>query len=902
VPGVRGIVVNWRDVTQQQLAELELQRTAEMLKAVADGTTDAVFVKDLQGKYLLFNEAAGRFVGRPPAEVLGHDDTDLFDPQSARRVMDRDRRVMETGQVETEEEVLTAAGVTRAYQATKAPYRDAAGRTIGLIGISRDITASQQARAALLASEERYRSLVDLAPEGIGILQEGRLVYVNQAGARMMQAAKPEDLVGLDLNAALHPDDREISAQRQATVLTTGRAVPLHEVQLRRLDGQYINVETCAGPCTFDGRPAIQIVARDITARKQAEAAFRDSEERYRRLIELLPDAVYINCNNRIVFCNPALPRLLGAKDASQILGKTPYDIFAPSMHELITARNQRMLELGEAAPLIEEELLRLDGRTVAVHVAAAPISFQGQPSILVVLHDLSELRRSEELLRSVLRSVNDAIVTVNELGVIESVNPAAERLFDYAAPELIGQPLSLLMPPPHDAAHPNYVAQFVHTGVPRVIGVGREVEAQRKGGSTFPAELSVTEFRFNDARHFTGVMRDLTERKRLEEQVRQSQKMEAIGQLAGGVAHDFNNLLTVILGFSDLLLNEQHNAASQRDSLLAIRAAGERAAALTKQLLAFGRKALIEPKVIDLNETVAQIDKMLRRLIGEDIVLSLRLDSALPPVKVDPSQIEQVLMNLVVNARDAMPQGGRLTIATQAATVQRESNRSGLLPGSYAQLTVTDTGHGMTAEMQQRIFDPFYTTKEAGKGTGLGLAVVHGIVKQSGGQIEVESQLGVGTSFHVLLPAAVEPLPPPGALAEHPPDERGTESILLVEDEDAVRTIAALALESRGYHVLTAASGQQALRLIDEQRFRPDLILTDVVMSGLSGPQLAAALLTEFPRLKILYLSGYTDDAVVRHGLAGCDAGFLAKPYTARSLAHKVREVLNRALPRVNP
>jgi CheY-like chemotaxis protein len=361
-----------------------------------------------------------------------------------------------------------------------------------------------------------------------------------------------------------------------------------------------------------------------------------------------------------------------------------------------------------------------------------------------------------------------------------------------------------------------------------------------------------------------------------------------------------------VILGFSDLLLNEPPAEQGQRESLEAIRAAGERAAALTKQLLAFGRKALIEPRIIDLNHTVEQIEKLLRRLIGEDIELCLHLDRQLPPVTVDPGQIEQVLMNLVVNARDAMPQGGRLTIETRCVREPGEPQASTaeLAAGDYAQLTVSDTGEGMTAQMQLRIFDPFYTTKEAGKGTGLGLAVVHGIVKQSGGHIEVQSQPGQGTTFRVLLPAARDGLPMPAVASEALPDERGTETILLVEDEDAVRTIARLALEARGYHVIAAASGQHALDLLaDHQKLtgRPlplDLVVTDVVMPGRSGPQLVADLQASLPNLKVVYLSGYTDDAVVRHGLASADAGFLSKPYTARSLAHKVREVLSARRP----
>ncbi len=388
------------------------------------------------------------------------------------------------------------------------------------------------------------------------------------------------------------------------------------------------------------------------------------------------------------------------------------------------------------------------------------------------------------------------------------------------------------------------------------------------------------------------GVTQDVTERKRLEEQFRQAQKMEAFGQLAGGVAHDFNNLLTVINGYSDLLLPTVPPA--DRPALDAIRDAGERAAGLTAQLLAFSRRAVLEPRVLDPNTVIAETGRLLRRLIGEDIVLDTSLDPVVSRVRADPGQLGQVLINLAVNARDAMPRGGRLTIETRDVELGEEYARlhAGVRPGRYVMTAVADTGSGMTPEVKARIFEPFFTTKGIGKGTGLGLATTYGIIKQSGGHIEVYSELGVGTTFKVYLPVV------DGSSASAPTEpvvvRGGTESVLLVEDQVNVRTFALLALQTYGYAVTPAVDGRDALNLVSGG-IAVDLLVTDVVMPGMSGRELAEALRRQNPGLKVLFTSGYTDDAVVRHGVLDADAAFLQKPYTPMALARKVREVLDR-------
>jgi CheY-like chemotaxis protein len=369
---------------------------------------------------------------------------------------------------------------------------------------------------------------------------------------------------------------------------------------------------------------------------------------------------------------------------------------------------------------------------------------------------------------------------------------------------------------------------------------------------------------------------------------------MDAVGRLAGGVAHDFNNLLTVINGFCDLLLGDMPEADPRREPLAAIRGAGERAAALTGQLLAFSRKAIIAPKVLDLNDVVDSIGKMLRRLIGEDVILITSLAPGLERVKADPGQVEQVILNLVVNARDAMPTGGRLTIATANVEVREGDPRfPELAAGRYVRLAVSDTGQGMTDGVKAQVFEPFFTTKEPGKGTGLGLATVYGIVKTYGGHVAVDSAVGAGTTFTVLLPAEGRPADAsagePSGLAP-----RGTETVLLVEDDDGVRRLARIALEAQGYTVLEAADGDEAVAAAESHTGSIHLLLTDVVMPHQGGREVVQAVRACRPGLKVLYMSGYTDDGVFRHGVSEAADAFLQKPFSPLGLARRVRAVLD--------
>ena len=757
-------------------------------------------------------------------------------------------------------------------------------------GYVNDVTARKQVNDALRASERRLRMALEAA---------GAIAFTwdvkNDAVTRYFstEPALPltADRIGTlnDVRARIHPDDLAAFDNRLAACVDAGTEYR-NVYRVIRPDGTTAYLEEYGDFDRSSDGSAIFLTGMsiDITDRVAATEALRVSEARYRQLVDLLPTAIFVYADDEILYCNPAFLRMMGETRPEELIGSSPFDISHPSAHDAIRQRHEQMKQTGEAFPGFEKRIMRRDGRSVPVYSVAAAISGYGRPATLVTVTDLTERERALELLRSVLSSVGDAILTINEKGMVGSANQAAVQQFGYAEDELVGTNVNVLMPGPYRDEHDGYLTNYLHTGTAKVIGIGREVECLRRDGTQFPAELTVTEFSLEGERHFTGVLRDITERKRLQAQFTEAQKMEAVGRLAGGVAHDFNNLLTIINGYCELLMNSDFPVGNHwRESVAAIGDAGERAARLTQQLLAFSRKAVIEPKVIDLNEFVSNSTKLLRRLIGEDIIFSVITAPTPIRVKVDPGQLEQVIMNLAVNARDAMPTGGRLKIET--TTIASADSELSL----FACLSVSDTGYGMTDEVKGKIFEPFFTTKGIGKGTGLGLAVVHGVITQSGGKIAIESNVGVGTTFQVLLPLVT--VPKSGATTDiTQPATRGTETILLVEDEEAVRKIARISLQTQGYTVLEADGVTEAIRQAETHPGEIHLLVSDVVMPEMGGRQVLDAVRRYRPGIRVLFMSGYTDDAILLHGVIEANDAFIQKPFTAHGLARKVREVID--------
>ncbi len=504
-----------------------------------------------------------------------------------------------------------------------------------------------------------------------------------------------------------------------------------------------------------------------------------------------------------------------------------------------------------------------------------------------------------EELVQLLLDSTAEAIYGIDLRGNCMLANPTCARLLGYPdAEQLKGRNMHTLI---HHHRRDGRPYPEAECPIARTFETRQGIHVKgevfwRIDGTSFDAEyFAYPMWRGKELIGAVVTFLDVSHQRKLEEQFRQAQKMEAFGQLAGGVAHDFNNLLTIINGYSEMLLQTTPPDDPNRELLEEISKAGARSAALTRQLLAFSRQQVLAPKVLDLNEVVRETERMLRRVIGEDIDLAVVLHPRLGSVTADPGQMEQVLLNLAVNARDAMPQGGKLTIETSNVALGEDyaESHAGVRPGRYVMLAVTDNGVGMTEEVKRHLFEPFFTTKGPGKGTGLGLAVIHGIVKQSNGSIDVYSEPGVGTSFKIYLPrvdAAASTVRPWHSVGPAP---RGTETLLLVEDEDAVRTLARLTLQRYGYTVLEASHGEEAIRVATNHHQTIHLLVTDVVMPGMGGRVLAERLLSLHPEMKVLYLSGYTDDAVVRHGILHEEVNFLQKPFSPDALAHQVREVL---------
>jgi two-component system, cell cycle sensor histidine kinase and response regulator CckA len=645
-------------VVQRQLlySSQESQKNLTLLQGIIEGTTDAVYVKDLQGRYLMINSAGALPLGRTIEEVIGKDASELFSPETGRQIMERDHSVLQSGETRTYEQRGIPADPARTYLTTKGPYRDANGQVIGLFGIS-----------------------------------------------------------------------------------------------------------------------------RDISERKRAEEEIRKSEQKLRIHAEHTPLAVIEwDLQHRVVAWNAAAEGIFGYS-REEAMGRHASFMVPPAFRQHVDLVGQRLLAQKGGTRSTNENTTK-DGRTISCEWYNTPL--------------------------------------VDESG--------------------------------------------------GVLGVA-------------------------------SLVQDVTERVALEEKLRQSQKMEAIGRLAGGVAHDFNNLLTVIIGYSQILAEGVPAPSRLKDATAQIRSAADRAAGITRQLLAFSRKSILSPRVIDLNDVMMNMDTMLRRLIGEDIEILTVPGLDLGTVKADPGQIEQVIMNLAVNARDAMPGGGKLTLETENAELDEAYAREHppLQPGRYVMLAVSDTGIGMTADTQAHIFEPFFTTKEVGKGTGLGLSTVYGIVKQSEGYIWVYSEPDQGTTFKIYFPRIDQAAEGVGGAEKKPAGiERGTETILLVEDEEQLRQLIATVLEECGYKVLPAAGTAEGLALCRANHRDIRLLVTDVILPGMNGRQLAEQVQKISPRTRVLYISGYTSNAIVHYGVLDAGLWFLAKPFSLSALIAKVREVLDAESP----
>jgi len=1147
----------------------ERQRAQAFLNSVVENLPVAVFIKEAgELRFVLWNKAGEKLTGIPHAEMLGRNDYDFFPKKDADRYVANDREAFERkGVLEIPEEVIqTRDHGARITHVRKVPIFDALGQPAYLLGISEDITERKRAEEALHQSENRFRLLVEESPDAIGIYQAGALVFLNSTGTRYLGAKTPAELLGRKSEGIIHPDDLAGANDRIRRRLAGEAGVYPAEVRYLRLDGTIVPVEVSAAPVTFNGKPAMQFIARDITERKRAEEALRESEERFAGAFQHAPIGVaLVSPDGHWLQVNRVICELVGYSEA-ELLTRTFQDITHPDDLQGDLTNVRRLLAGEIPAYQMEKRYVHKGGHLVTVLLDVSLVrDGHGQPRYFIsqiqditarkeaenalresnekfhqladnitdafwirsrdmkTLHYLSvgyeqiwgrpvgdlhanphkwaeailpedrdrvsaiyatlmanepqisveyritrpdasirwvhargfqvrdaagnlvrlagivtditerkqieeELRNSRHFLQTTLDALSSHIAILDERGTILEVNrawnqfahanhfigsncglgdnylqlcdaatgdcaleapAAAKGIRDVMAGERQEFQLEYPCHSPREqrwfllratrfagearvvVAHENITARRLaqldlskseamlrgvldsSTDCVKILDMeGRLIWMNDGGQRTMEiddfetvksqvwidlwppderaAALNALDLaKKNQTGYFTGfcptakgsprwwevvvtpmlnaagipekllsVSRDITERKRIEAQLFQSQKMETVGKLAGGIAHEFNSILTTIIGHSELMIEDLPAGNPLVNNATEISKAATRAATLTRQLLAYGRGQFLRPEALDLNQIIAAMKEVLGHLMGgEKVVVKFIPAPGLQMVKADSGQLEQIIMNMVMNASDAMPNGGKLTLETANVSFSEDTvdRYSELKPGNYVMLAISDTGTGMTERVKARAFEPFFTTKKVGQGTGLGLSTCYGIAKQSGGHISVDSEPGRGTTFKIYLPQVESQAKIPVQPLNSADLPRGTGTILLAEDDPALRDMAATLMRRLGYTVLTAAHGLDALSLIHGHI---DLLLTDVVMPHMSGNELAERVRALFPHTRILLTSAYTENAIVLQGVLGKGVALLQKPFTPSELAHKLREVLNAKTP----
>ncbi|MDQ7785689.1 MAG: PAS domain S-box protein [Desulfomonilaceae bacterium] len=709
-----------------------------------------------------------------------------------------------------------------------------------------------------------------------------------------------DDLLSKPYIEFVHPDDREGTANAGKKLLS-GESIHGYENRYACKDGSYRWISWNSFP--LDDEKLIFAVARDITDRKNSEFALEENRSRLRAVLDHLPDMLWMkDVQGRFLLVNQAFAKACGRSFSEDVMGNTDFDIWPEELARLYTADDKAVIANGIPKwieePIIDRGLVKWfeTFKTPLVDAQGQVVGTVGSARD-ITLRKTSEqaLRQSEEKYRKILETIADGYHEVDLAGNLTLVNDSLCEILGYSRDELLGMSYRGLMDDQNAGEIFHAYNAVYRSGIPNPEF---SYQVIRKDGSVRDVSVSIALMRDSggDPNGFRGIFRDITERRHLEEQLRQAVKMEAIGRLAGGIAHDFNNLLTAIMGYTTILSLEIPEVKGARRKLDQINRAAARAADLTRQLLAFSRKQVLDVGVVNLNDLVRDIESMLRRLIGEDVELITELARHIGNVRADSTQLEQVVVNLAVNARDAMPRGGTLCVETSDVVLDEVycASHTEIKPGPYVMLSMSDTGHGMTAETCARAFDPFFTTKPKGAGTGLGLSTVYGIIKQHGGHVALYSEVGRGTTFKVYIPR-VDEYAQIGSRESHSEDRpSGNETILLVEDEEMVRDLAAEALEMLGYRVLRAASPSEAAEIAASHPGEIHLLLTDVVLPQMDGKTLYKSLIKNRSGMKVLYVSGYTENFIVHRGILDPEVSFLQKPFTVDSIARKVRMVLD--------
>ena len=764
------------------------------------------------------------------------------------------------------------------------------------------------------SKDQIFRMITENVSDLIAILDlEGKRVYNSKSYQKIL--GDPFKLKGTDSFKEIHPDDREKVKKLFENTVNTGLGQRT-EYRMISDEGSIRTIES-QGNVIRDADGKIQniiVVSRDITDREAIEKALHDSEERLKSILKSIPDIIYrLDPQGNITFISEAV--MSYGYQVDDLMGKSILDIVHPDDKSKAVYRINERRTGDRRTKSFEIRLQTAKGKAVYFEDRSQPVEME--PVFLLeaeglystnqplektfigtqgIARDITELKKATEdmtILAQALKCISECVSVTDLEDNIIFVNDAFLKTYGYDRHELIGKPISIVR-------SDNEVRGTYDTILPASIKGGwkGEILNRKKDGTEFPVHLSTAVIYEQNGFPVAliGVATDITERKHLETQLQQSQKLEAIGKLAGGVAHDFNNLLTVIQGYSELLLAQINAKDPINEQIRQINHAAARAESLTRQLLAFSRKQILQPRVIDVNLLINEMEDMLQRLIGADIEFRLDLRKDLGKIKADRGQIEQVIMNLAVNARDAMKDGGQLSVASNNVYLDNEFKKKypEAVIGSYVCLSISDTGSGMDQETQARIFEPFFTTKAKGEGTGLGLATVYGIVKQSGGYIYVNSEIKKGTSFFLYFPRVDEPLDSEVKSVTRDSRLSGSETILVVEDQDEVRQLITESLKFYGYNVFDAPHGGSALLTCEQNPDKIDLIISDMVMPQMNGQQMVKRLLPLQPRAKVLFISGYSEEMFSEQLVLDPEMQFIQKPVTPMELLRKIREILD--------
>lgn len=883
----------------------EQVRTVErnLLHTLMDNVPDGIYFKDDQCRFLRINRAvAARFGLREPADAVGRSDSDFFSDEFAQETAADERQVMSSGRalVGKEEKETWPDGRETWASTTTVPLCDPQGKIVGVCGISHDITERKRAEELLRRTEANYRSIFENAVEGIyQTTVDGRFVAANPMLAKIYGFASPEELIA---EVSRRSNHLYVEAGRRAAFMRQMQeqhALTGFESLIRRGDDTLVWISENARAVRDDAGKVIgyEGTVIDISQRRHVEEALRSTNETLRALIEAAPVAILtLDDAGVIQSWNPAAERMFGWTEA-EVRGRptplVPLDK-REEFHDLL-----ERLRRGQAFAGVQARRQRKDGTAIDVSLSAAPLyAAAGQVrGVMAIIADISDSKRNEQalvreraLLRSLIDSIPDHIFYKDRDGTYLGCNAAFEKYVGRSEDEVIGRTAQDLFPRQVSALYDDLDRRVLEEGKPQRTEETLEYADGRSG----LVEVIKSPYYGPEGQvlGLIGMARDITERKRLEDQLQQAQKMEAVGQLAGGIAHDFNNLLTAILGNVGLLLSRPDAGFGNDEPLHEIETAAVRAADLTRQLLGFSRQTMLRLEPTNLNAAIAETVGMLRRTIDPRITVEVRATGDVWWVQADPGQISQVLLNLCLNARDAMPQGGTLTLETVNTVVEDDYRRLhlGARAGEFVRLRVRDTGCGIPEEVLPRIFDPFFTTKEPGKGTGLGLAMVFGIITQHRGWVECHSAVGSGTHFDIYLPRSLAEGRPPSPAAA-PTPQGGKETILLVDDEGIIRSLGRTILQQYGYRVLLAEDGLEAVDIYRKEGAAIDLVILDINMPRLSGGDALQHLSRLNPGVRVLFSSGYSaEQVIVTEGVLG----FVHKPYRPQELAAAVRSALD--------